>query len=448
MGKSRPYRCLDVKNVSLDKVLANRAGQPAVLGVDVGKASLYQGLWWKLEDFEQPWVARNPTDVGLVVELAKRLAQGRQFCVALESSGTYGDALRQALSDAKIQVRRVSSKASHDYAEIFDGVPSQHDGKDALVIAELSGTGKSAAWAWQPGEPWEQQMQMHLDEMETLREMRQARCGQLEALLARYWPEALTIQRPSSMTLARALRHYGDPQALAQDPKAAERLLNWSGGRLKPQTITALVESAAKTVGVRTTDTTRRSLRHLARRLWRLKRRWRQHRRAVIALAQDRPKIMAMAELVGEPTACVLWTCLGDPANYASAAAYRKAMGLNLAERSSGKYQGQLKLSKRGRGMARRWMYLAALRHVRSSERARGWYRRKRLRMSEAWRPRPGYKPRPGVGAVVAVMRKLALALHAIGKGAGCAYDATKLFKCRQKAAPAVAAAPEPLPAS
>jgi hypothetical protein len=32
--------------------------------------------------------------------------------------------LRQACTDAGIEVQRVSPKAAHDYAEVFDGVPS------------------------------------------------------------------------------------------------------------------------------------------------------------------------------------------------------------------------------------------------------------------------------------------------------------------------------------
>ena len=39
-----------------------------------------------------------------------------------------------------------SSKAASDYAEVFDGVPSQHDGKDAAVVAELAAIGKSRPW--------------------------------------------------------------------------------------------------------------------------------------------------------------------------------------------------------------------------------------------------------------------------------------------------------------
>ena len=57
--------------------------------------------------------------------------------VALEPSGTYGDPFRQALTDAGLNVQRVSPKAAHDYAEVFDGVPSQHDGKESPLKVNL-----------------------------------------------------------------------------------------------------------------------------------------------------------------------------------------------------------------------------------------------------------------------------------------------------------------------
>ena len=85
-----------------------------------------------------------------MVRLLVPLARGRQLRVALEPSGTYGDALRQACQDAGLSVLRVSPKAAHDYAEVFDGVPSQHDGKDAGVVAELAAHGKGWPWDYQP----------------------------------------------------------------------------------------------------------------------------------------------------------------------------------------------------------------------------------------------------------------------------------------------------------
>ena len=48
-------------------------------------------------------------------------------------------------------------------------------------------------------------------------------------------------------------------------------------------------------------------------------------------------------------------------------AAYRKAMGLNLVERSSGKYKGRLRISKRGGARSRQWLYFAVLRLIQKS---------------------------------------------------------------------------------
>jgi len=51
------------------------------------------------------------------------------------------------LSESGIRVQRVSGKAVSDYHEIFDGVPSQHDGKDAAMLLNLLSTYGSPAKA-------------------------------------------------------------------------------------------------------------------------------------------------------------------------------------------------------------------------------------------------------------------------------------------------------------
>jgi transposase len=90
-------------------------------------------------------------------------------------------------------------------------------------------------------------------------------------------------------------------------------------------------------------------------------------------------------------------------------------MGLNLKERSSGAYQGQLRISKRGNARARQWLYFAALRLVQDSE-VRPWYEAKKARNEDAARK-----------AVVAVMRKLALSLYHIG-AKGEEFEPRRLF--------------------
>ena len=127
------------------------------------------------------------------------------------------------------------------------------------------------------------------------------------------------------------------------------------------------------------------------------------------------PAIQAQAQAIGVATACVLWTHLGDPAEYHCGAAYRKAMGLNLVEHSSGMYQGKLRISKRGSAQVRRWLYLSALRLV-SKGPVQRWYRQKKSKDGE------GAKR-----ALIGVMRKLALALYEVG-AKGQTFDAMRLF--------------------
>jgi transposase len=88
------------------------------------------------------------SELSILVQKLKELGHGREMVIAMEPTGTYADPVRQALHDAGLEVYRVSPKASHDYAEILDGVPSQHDGKDAACVAELSAMKKRQEWKW------------------------------------------------------------------------------------------------------------------------------------------------------------------------------------------------------------------------------------------------------------------------------------------------------------
>jgi len=76
----------------------------------------------------------------------------------------------------------------------------------------------------------------------------------------------------------------------------------------------------------------------------------------------------------GKTTALVLETALGSPLDYPDAHAYLKAMGLNLKECSSGQHKGKLKITKRGPGRVRHYLYLSAMRFVQKDPEVRAWY--------------------------------------------------------------------------
>jgi transposase len=156
-------------------------------------------------------------------------------------------------------------------------------------------------------------------------------------------------------------------------------------------------------VGVRVGEWQRRQIQDYAHQALAARRAAERAQRQLRRLAKGHAVLQAQGKVVGVPTACVLWASVGDPRKYHAAAAYRKAMGLNLVERSSGSYQGRLRISKRGSARTRQWLYFAALRLIQKSG-VRPWYEAKKAH-DEADARR----------VIVAVMRKLIMALYHVG---------------------------------
>jgi transposase len=400
---SRAYRATRVNEVNWEQIARGKEGWGVTVGIDVGKFDLFVICRWPDGKFERPWRVKNPWEIPSLLGVLKQVKVDRKLVVALEPSGTYGEALRQALADAGIDVQRVGTKASHDYAEVFDGVPSQHDGKDAAVVAELAAVGKAKPWPYQTADSWEEELAYWVEEMVAQRQMLMPWLGRLEGLLARHWPEAPQVLKLSSGTLLRILKRYGCPQALAEDANAAAQLARWSRSLLPPEKIEALLAGARSSVGVRPGPWQQRQIQEYAERVLAARQQAGRAQRRLRRLAAGHPVLQAQGKVVGVPTACVLWTSTGDPRNFDSAGAYRKAMGLNLAERSSGTHQGRLRISKRGSARTRQWLYFAVLRLVQKCG-VSPWYEAKKARHEGK-----------GRRVVVAVMRTLAVALYHVG---------------------------------
>lgn len=415
MNKSKAYRATDVNNVRIEEVLRIASGRKATVGMDVGKHEIFGVVRWEDGDFERPWKAKNPSEVRLLVEQLWRLAQGCVVRVAMEPTGTYGDPLRAELQRRGLSLDRVGGKAAHDYAEIFDGVPSQHDGKDAAVVAELAAIGKCHEWPCREPSEEEAEMTYWVDWLDAQDRIQQLWTGRLEALLARHWPEATRLLGLSSVTLLSALSHYGGPAALAADPAAARRLAKWGRYPAGEPVVVNLAASAKGTMGVAQRQQEVRRVQQYAALALAAYREKREADRRLKQLASGQEALLRMGAGVGISTACVLWVVVGNPADYPCGAAYRKAMGLNLKERSSGKYRGQLKISKRGPSAARRWLYFAAMRLAQDPA-VKPWFRAKKAKDKDR-----------GKGALIAVARKLALALYTVG-ARGETFDARRLL--------------------
>ena len=242
-------------------------------------------------------------------------------------------------------------------------------------------------------------------------------CNRLEGLLARHWPELTQHLELRSATLLELLMAYGGPMEVAASPAKARQHMRKVGGRfLDPAKIERVLESAQMTFGVAQIEEERRVVMVIAEEARRAQQLGKKARCRVEQLSMREGASQHMAPVIGKTTAAVLVAAVGEPKKYESPEAYLKSLGLNLKEISSGKKKGGLHITKRGPGIARLFLYLAVLRLIQHDLVIRAWYAKKVKRQGGLAKSK----------AVVAIMRKLVLALwHVSG---GQPFDSSRLF--------------------
>ena len=249
--------------------------------------------------------------------------------------------------------------------------------------------------------------------------------GKLEGLLARYWPEITKILPLTSLTLLKLLKQYGGPQQIRSDREAVATIRRFSRARINAERADQIIDSVKSTSGVRQKAWDCRYVIDITTRMLDIhKEANRCKKRLTVLIGMSCVELQRMSKLLGAGAAAVVWCNIGNPHYYHCSDAWLKAMGLNLAERSSGEYQGNVHISKRGDSETRRWLYLSALRWVQESP-VKQWYQRKKEQIGTKIR---GMENKRTSGkAVIAVMRKMMKGIwHALVHGH--AFDMEKLF--------------------
>ncbi|MCA1851900.1 MAG: transposase [Beggiatoa sp.] len=411
--KKRSYRAQKVNEVRWEE-LADRVKDKAVVwAMDVAKVEQYGVLM----DSERQVVVTlrwaHPAETPTVLDQLRGLPCGSLTAV-MESSGVYGDTLRWQLREAGIEVHLMSAKRVHDACEVYDGVPSMHDAKAAQVIGRLYFEGASRVWV----EASEQERSHDaIGRLYRLyQKQHQQQKNRLEAALQRHWPELTHYLDLDGITLEELIVSYGSPAELsARAEEGRERLRRISRGKLAAEQIEAVLESACKTIGVPCVAAEREYLMALGAELRHSREQKERVGLRLSALTQADPQLHALGMTLGRVTTGLLIAEGLDPRAYANSSSYCKALGLNLKERSSGQHKGQLKITKRGSGPARRDLYLATLRLINHNEMVSTWYEKK----VQAQGGRGKLK------IVVALMRKLSRALWHLARGQ--AFDARRL---------------------
>jgi transposase len=131
-------------------------------------------------------------------------------------------------------------------------------------------------------------------------------------------------------------------------------------------------------------------------------------------------KYMASVKGIGWMTVAYLLGELTDPRNYRKYRQIEKVSGLNLYEISSGIRRGQKRITKRGREVVRKMLYLAALRMVRKGSIYHDDYQK----MLDRGKSK--------TGALVAISKRILKLLHALARDEQN-YDPKKHKKTKTK---------------
>ncbi|MFI3119514.1 MAG: transposase [Methylococcaceae bacterium] len=406
--KKHNYRTKKVNEINWSELGQQLGGEAVTFAVDVAKAQQYALLTNDAQNLSTlvKWELLETT---ALIQGLQHL--GCPVTVVMESTGTYGDAMRHRFRQAGFAIWQASAKRVHDAKEIFDGVPSLHDAKAACLIAKLHKEGLTKPWheldeAGRALNAARREYDLHQSQYERNQ-------NRLEAYLSRHWPEALALFDLDSVTLEKLLIAYGSPQAIAADAKqAAKDMKAWGGHFLKDDKIARAINSAISTIGQPCIDAERRYLQALATEMQHSRCQSQAAKQLLEASVVADAGLKEMAALIGKLTTAILIGLHLDPRNFSSAHSFLKALGLNLTEKSSGQYHGQLKISKRGSATARKYLYLAALRLIQKDPVIAQWYQAKA-------------DPKVKMKTVIACLRKLAKALWYVARGER--FDARKL---------------------
>lgn len=435
MKKKRTYKSVDVEQVDPLAIVRLVLTVGCIVAIDVAKRKFVaaiadaSGTVLSILRFEHPRQTR--AFLGIVEALRDHGLAPR---VVMEPTGTYGDALRHQCHARGVRVEMVSPKHTHDFAEVLDGVPSMHDPKAAVVLARLATV--QPGKAWEPADEARREMRARLDRRWPVVKTLELYHGHLESMLARHWPELGELldvrQQRSWMAL---LRQFPGPHRVgAADSEASKVLRAASRGRFSREKVDSVVASARTTLGVPMRAGEEAKLKSLVEAIEYQTRLLEQVDAEIAARVESTDP--GLAATVGAVCAGAIVAYLGSPHGYHSAAAFEKAMGLNLKVKSSGEQAGQLHITKRGPAQIRQLLYLATLRLIHNDPVVAAWYRARKSYASNAKQK-----------AVVAVMRKMARALWHVARGA--TFDATKLFDVRRlDIAPAEGITAEPTSAT
>jgi transposase len=295
----------------------------------------------------------------------KRVHKLEESIVGMEPTGHYWINLSKWLIKRDIEVVTVNPHLVKRNKENRDNTQSKSDKKDALVIADMVKNGYYS-FVRHASEPFEK-LRVLMSNRDVIVKRLVSSVNQLNRWVDIVFPELRQVFKDITGKGAIAtLRLFPTPMELSS-LKPEEIVIGWKSlMKRQPGLKKAylLLNVARKSVGTRQAIEAHKF--HLEQLLEEYDLVVQQLNKVELAIKEELPKIPFADKLlkikgISEISLAGILGEAGDLSGFSHGNSLLRHAGLHLSEASSGKWKGQIVLSKRGRSRLRRFLYLATL---------------------------------------------------------------------------------------
>jgi transposase len=298
--------------------------------------------------------------------------------IGFEPTGHYWKNIIYHLSESGHRIHFIRTTAVKSQRELDESSPSKTDIRDANTIASLVREGKYLDSKIQFG------VFKNLRDIGKLRakvmEMKTSMICRLTMLVQLYFPELLKLfWATDSVGFWRLLKQCQFPTDIKQ--KSNEELkdiLKVQGLKQSKlnEMIQKLREASENSIGLRSNEFDRFNIMHCISNLEMFHNQLKEIKIKMEELLEQIEywKYLKSINGVGVVTAATLLGELGEPSNFKDSKEIIKFAGLDPKEKSSGKYRGKIKLSKKGRYLMRTMIYFISMRLVHRDEGFKAYY--------------------------------------------------------------------------
>lgn len=303
-----------------------------------------------------------------------------EVIVGYESTGPYGEPLIHCLKQKPVKIVQVNPLHTKRMREINDNSPLKTDRKDPRLIADVIRLGHALSVVVPEGDA------AYLRRLNNARERhikeRTALINQLQQFVFLIFPEFTRIIKTMySKTALYILKKYTTPAKICMEKieKLGGEMRKRSMGKFGVEHAAALINYAKTTIGIQEgLNGLVMDIEHTLVQLEMVDSLIAELERKMEITLQRIPysrKLLSIKGL-GIVTVAGLIGEIGDFTKFTTQSEIAKLAGLDLYEVSSGKRQGQRRISKRGRSLLRKILYYAAMQTIRKNGIMHDYYQR------------------------------------------------------------------------